>query len=162
MSATSRRTLIAYALATLVVALDQLSKAWVVSGLGLTRAASIEVWGPLRLTLVNNGGVSFGLLQSDSPIGRWGLTAFSLVVAIALAVWVRSVQRLPTVIAVGFIIGGAMGNVIDRVRFGTVVDFVDLQRLFFPWIFNVADSAISIGIAVLLLESMLLPGKAEA
>jgi signal peptidase II len=78
-------------------------------------------------------------------------------VAIALAVWARQVQRRFTAIALGLIVGGAIGNFVDRVRLGSVVDFVDATALHFPWVFNLADSAISIGIVLLLAESLFAP-----
>jgi signal peptidase II len=86
---------------------------------------------------------------------RWGFVAFSLVVAVLLAAWARRQARLLPAIGLGLIVGGAIGNAIDRARFGSVVDFIDVQQLgFFPWIFNVADSAITVGVVVLLLDSM--------
>jgi signal peptidase II len=107
--------------------------------------------------LVENPGVSFGMFQNDSNWARWLLAAFSLTVAGALGLWVRRAEKAFTGLAIGLIIGGAIGNLIDRVRNGVVVDFVDVTALYFPWVFNVADSAISIGIVLLLVESFLQP-----
>jgi signal peptidase II len=151
---------LAYSLATAVVLADQAAKAWIVGGLRLIPGLSLDVWGPLRLTLVQNRGVSFGLFQSDAPWTRWALAGFSLAVAAALAVWARRAERPLTGFCVGLIMGGAVGNLIDRVRSGSVVDFVDVQRLYFPWVFNVADSAITVGIVLLLAESLLSPRSA--
>jgi signal peptidase II len=137
-----------------IVILDQITKAWVLGSLDLGHRLSIAVWGPFRLTLVQNRGVSFGLLQSDSLWGRGALAGVSLAVVFALAIWVRRAGRIFTGLAIGLIMGGAVGNVIDRLRFGSVVDFVDGQRLYFPWVFNLADSAISAGIAFLLAETL--------
>ena len=81
--------------------------------------------------------------------------------AAALAVWVRRTDRLVLAVAVGLIMGGAVGNVIDRVRFGAVTDFLDFSRLWFPWVFNVADSAITIGVILLLWDSFF-PAKTAA
>lgn len=148
---------LAYGLTAIVVAADQAVKAWILGPARLTLGAPTPIWGPLRLTLVQNGGVSFGLFQSDAPWTRWALAAFSLIVAVALAVWVRRVAKPFTAVAIGLIIGGAVGNLIDRVRHGVVVDFVDVTALHFPWVFNVADSAITIGIVMLLAESFLAP-----
>ena len=78
----------------------------------------------------------------------------------ALAVWVRRVDRLILAVAVGLIMGGAVGNVIDRVRFGAVTDFLDFSRLWFPWVFNVADSGVSIGSTLLVWDLFLAPRKA--
>ncbi|HEY2481079.1 MAG TPA: signal peptidase II [Caulobacteraceae bacterium] len=157
MSLASRAGAFAYALATAVIVLDQAVKAWVLGGLGLAIGAPRPVWGPLRLTLVENPGVSFGLFQSDASWTRWALAAFSLIVAVALGLWARRAERPFTGLALGLIIGGAIGNFIDRVRIGVVVDFVDVTALYFPWVFNVADSAITVGIILLLLEGLLQP-----
>ncbi len=123
----------------------------------LLAGGSIDVLGPLRLTLVANRGISFGLFQSDAGLGRLALILFSVAVAVGLAAWVRRASRPLLAAAVGLIIGGALGNVADRVRIGHVVDFIDVQRLGFPWVFNIADSAINIGVALLLLESLFAP-----
>jgi len=162
MTGITRWGALAYGLAIAVVAADQAAKAWVVGGLRLIPGLSVDVWGPLRLTLVQNSGVSFGLFHGDAAWTRWALAGFSLVVAVALAIWARRAERPIAGLSVGLIMGGAVGNLIDRVRFGTVVDFVDVTRLHFPWVFNVADSAITVGIALLLAENLLWPRKAPA
>jgi len=105
--------------------------------------------------MVWNRGVSFGLFRADADLVRWILTIFSIAVAIALSIWVRKADRPMLSVGLGLVIGGAIGNAIDRIRFGAVVDFLDFQRLgFFPWVFNVADSAITIGVVFLLLDSL--------
>jgi signal peptidase II len=145
----------AYLLAALVVVLDQISKFWILNVFDLPLRTSVPVAGPFHLTMVWNRGVSFGLLRADVDVTRWALVAFSVIVAIFLAVWVRNTQRRLMAVALGLVIGGAVGNVIDRIRFGAVADFLDFSRLWFPWIFNVADSAITCGIALLLLDMLL-------
>jgi len=162
MTLVSRTGLLAYAIAVAVVIADQLVKAWVVGGLHLALGVPMSVWGPLRLTLVENRGVSFGLFQSDAPWTRWALAGFSLIVAFSLASWVRRADKPFTGLALGLIMGGALGNLLDRVRSGAVVDFVDVQALHFPWVFNVADSAITVGIALLLAESLFTPLRRPA
>jgi signal peptidase II len=157
MNLISRPAALAYVLAAAVVAVDQFVKTWIIDGLRLIIGVPRPVWGPLRLTLVENPGVSFGLFQNDSIWARWSLAAFSLIVALALGFWVRRAEKAFTGLAIGLIIGGAVGNLIDRVRNGVVVDFVDVTALYFPWVFNVADSAISVGIVLLLAESFLQP-----
>jgi signal peptidase II len=155
----SRLALIAYALAVTVIVADQALKYWVLEVFHLPERVSAPVAGPFWLSMVWNRGVSFGFLNADAEWTRWALSAFSIIVAGALAVWVRSVDRLILAIAVGLVIGGAVGNVIDRVRFGAVTDFLDFSRLMFPWVFNVADSAISIGSALLIWDLFLAPRK---
>ena len=145
----------AYAAAIAVVALDQISKAWIVATLGLVEGTSRPLLGPLHLTVVHNQGMSFGLLRG-SEWGRWLLTVFSAAVVVGLAVWARKAVRPLMAIGLGLIIGGAFGNnLIDRVRLGYVIDFIDVSRLYFPWVFNVADSAINVGVGLLLLDSFL-------
>jgi len=156
-----RLPLIAYTLAVAIIVVDQISKHWILNGIGLELRQSVEVLPFFKLSLVQNRGVSFGLFQS--PEGRetirWMLAAFSLIVAIGLIVWVRKAVKPLTAIAIGLIIGGALGNLVDRVRFGYVVDFLDFGGLHFPWVFNVADSGITIGVALLLAETLLTPDK---
>jgi signal peptidase II len=161
MSAVSKLGGAALALAAVIVAADQSVKNWVLNGLRLPDIGSVPVAGPLHWTMVWNDGVSFHLFASGHNAVRWVLAAFSIIVAAVLAGWVRKANRPLFALALGLVIGGAVGNVIDRIRFGAVVDFIDVTRIgFFPWVFNVADSAISIGIGCLLLD-MLLQDRAE-
>lgn len=149
---------IAYAIAAGVVALDQLTKFWVTVVLDLEYRPPIEVTSFFRLTMVHNQGVSFGLFKAHADTMRWILVAFSVLVVALLVGWARKVERKLTAVALGLIIGGAIGNNwIDRVRFGWVVDFLDFSGLHFPWVFNIADSAITVGVALLLLDSVLRP-----
>jgi signal peptidase II len=124
---------------------------------GLPERFSAPVAGPFYLTMVWNKGVSFGVLNIDAEWTRWVLSAFSLGVAGALAVWAWKVDRPILALAVGLIIGGAVGNAIDRVRLGAVTDFLDFTRLMFPWVFNLADSAISVGSVLLIWDLFLAP-----
>jgi len=142
-------------LAAVVVVLDQVTKAvaltHLIPGHPLVLA---DRW--LSLTLVMNPGLAFGLLGTVPPAWRWVVAALSIVALLVLA---RVALRvLPTggvtgVIAVGLIFGGAVGNLIDRARFGAVVDFVDVHWRTWHWpAFNLADSAISVGVALLALR----------
>ena len=145
----------AYTLAALVIAVDQAVKYWVVEVLHLQDTPTVPVLGPLHLTFVWNPGVSFGFLRADQAVARWGLVAFSLIVAALIVWWARRSHRILQALGYGLITGGAVGNAIDRARFGAVVDFIDVQRLgFFPWVFNVADSAITVGVILLLADSL--------
>jgi len=152
----------AFALAFAVIVADQAVKTWVLDVLRLQEGQSIAVLGPIHLTGVWNPGVSFGFLQAQHDLVRWLLVAFSIVVSIFLAAWVRRSERPLFAVAVGLLMGGAIGNVIDRIRIGAVADFIDASRLFFPWIFNVADSAISVGICLLLLDMLRQDGRERA
>ena len=142
----------AYGLALSIIVLDQLTKHWILFVYDLPARISEQVAGPFFLTMVWNQGVSFGLLRADDDLGRWLLVAFSVLVAIALAVWARRADRTMMALALGLVIGGAIGNAIDRARFGAVADFLDFSRLYFPWVFNIADAAISVGVVLLLID----------
>src|SRR5260221_8430118 len=155
----TRTGLYAYLLAVTVVVLDQVSKRWILDVLHLPDLGTVQVAGPFRLTFVQNVGVSFGFFGGGAEWTRWALAAFSLIVAIGLAIWARRIDRMVLAVSVGLVMGGAVGNLIDRVRVGWVVDFVDFQALRFPWVFNVADSAISVGVALLVLEGLFTPKK---
>ena len=153
---------IAYAIAIATLVLDQISKAWILSTLGTDPGASQPLLGPLHLTLVHNQGMSFGLFRG-SELSRWLLTAFSAAVVVGLAVWARKAAKPLMALGLGLIMGGAFGNnLIDRIRYGYVVDFIDVTRLHFPWVFNVADSGITVGVALLLLDSFLSEEKTLA
>ena len=152
-----RLALIAYVLAVIVIVSDQALKYWVLDVFRLPDRSPSPLAGPFWLTLVWNKGVSFGVLNIDAEWTRWVLSAFSLGVAAALAVWVWRVDRPVLALAVGLIIGGAVGNAIDRVRLGAVTDFIDVTRLWFPWVFNLADSAISVGSVLLIWDLFLAP-----
>ena len=145
---------LAYGLAVLTIVLDQLSKWWVLYVFDLPAKGSVQVGGPFSLTMVWNKGVSFGLLRAEQDLTRWALVVFSLVVAAFLAVWARKIEKPLLAIAVGLVMGGAVGNAIDRARFGAVADFLDFKALYFPWVFNIADSAITVGVVLLLLDSL--------
>jgi signal peptidase II len=150
--------LYALILAAAVVVLDQLSKWWVLNGLGLPERGQIPVLPFFRLTMVMNRGVSYGLLRAQTDVQRYLLVGAAAVVAIALIAWVRRADRPLFATAIGLVIGGALGNnLIDRLRIGEVVDFLDFSALGFPWVFNVADSAISVGVALLLFDSFFGP-----
>jgi signal peptidase II len=152
----------ALALAAAVVVADQAVKYWILQVLRLQEGQSLPLLGPIRLTGVWNPGVSFGFLQAQHELVRWLLAAFSVVVAVILAAWVRTAQRPLFAVAIGLVMGGAVGNVIDRIRIGAVADFIDASQLYFPWIFNLADSAISIGICLLLVDMLRQDGRNRA
>ncbi|HEY0104382.1 MAG TPA: signal peptidase II [Brevundimonas sp.] len=151
----SRLAVMAFVFALIVLVLDQATKAWVISGLDLREVSRVEIWPPIfNFSWVENRGVSFGLFGDGSA--RWFLSAFSIAVSGALGWWALRADRRLLITAIGLIMGGALGNVIDRVRFGFVVDFLDFSGTgVFPWVFNVADSAITVGVVLLILDSLL-------
>jgi signal peptidase II len=146
---------IALFVAVLTFGLDQVSKQWALNTLR-PAGSSIVLPGPVNLTLVFNFSNAFGLAPVSGELTRWGLAAFNLAVAAVLA-WVVVRRSTSRVIAAGlaFLIAGAIGNAIDRIRFGAVIDFIDASKLGFVWVFNVADASIDIGIGLLLLASLL-------
>jgi signal peptidase II len=146
------------ALVTLVA--DQASKLWLLNGFDLARKGVVKVTPFFDLVLAWNIGISFGWLQNDSQSAQIALMAVKIVAVIALAIWMaRSQTRLATV-ALGLIIGGAIGNGIDRLAYGAVVDFalfhIEIGGNTYNWyIFNLADVAIVAGVAALLYDSFL-------
>jgi lipoprotein signal peptidase len=139
--------------AALVLLADQASKWWVLNGLRLPELGSVEVLPVLNLTMVWNQGVTFGLLNQNSAWGPWVLAGVALAVVVGLALWMRRADRALVACALGAIAGGAVGNVIDRIRFGAVVDFIHAHAWGWSWyVFNVADAAIVCGVAVLILD----------
>lgn len=141
-------------LGALVLALDQASKIWVLGALGAARPA-IEVTSFLNIVLVWNRGISFGLFSRESDWQPWLLVGLSLVIVAGLLVWLRTARGLWTTLAIGLVAGGAAGNAVDRARLGAVVDFVDFHVAGWHFAaFNVADAAITCGVAVLLAVSL--------
>lgn len=133
-----------------VLALDQATKAVILA----TLAGPVEVTGFFNLVLVWNRGVSFGMLSAyDQP---WVLIALAVVIGVVLVVWLRREPRPLPRAAIWLVLAGALGNVIDRVRFGAVADFLDFHAGGWHWpAFNVADAAICIGAALLVLDGLL-------
>ena len=141
--------------AALVTVLDQLSK-WVVLVMVMDPPRIIPVTPFFNLILVWNRGVSFGFLgQASSDWVPWLLTALALAIMAVLAWWLRQATNRLMMLALGLVIGGALGNVIDRLRFGEVVDFLDFYIARFHWpAFNVADAAITVGAALILYDAL--------
>jgi signal peptidase II len=134
---------------------DQGLKLWIVWGLDLAGRGLIEVWPPyLTLRMAWNTGINFGLLAGGSEAVRWGLVALALAIAAWVWRWIaRGRQPPPARLAAGLLIGGALGNVVDRVAYGAVADFLNMSccGIENPYAFNVADIAIFAGAAGLVL-----------
>ena len=151
------RHVMAYAVAAAVFIGEQISK-WIVLGpLDLRTVGLIELLPIFDLRYTENHGISLGLFQASSDAMRWVLVAVTTAIAVGVAYWITREEKKWDQIALGLVLGGALGNILDRVRHGYVVDFADLHfgefRPFF--IFNVADAAISIGVVILLLRAIL-------
>ena len=141
--------------ALLVLLLDQASKWWILNGLHLPERGSVELLPVLNLTMVWNQGVTFGLFHQEGAAGPWLLAGVALCIVVALALWIRRAERPLIACALGAIAGGAVGNVLDRIRYGAVVDFVHAHAWGWSWyVFNVADAAIVCGVAVLFLDGL--------
>ncbi len=151
-----RRVLTGLLAALLVLGLDQASKDWVLHHIDLPDVGSIAILPFLSFTMVWNHGVTFGMLANFGALGEWLLAGVALVVVAVLFRWLLRAETWPVAVALGAIAGGAVGNVIDRLRFGAVVDFIHAHAWGYSWyVFNVADAAIVCGVATLLLDGML-------
>ena len=143
------------AVAAGVAVADQLVKWWL-TGVVAGAPQGIELTGFLNLVKVENRGISFGLF-GDGALPPWLLAAFAAAVAIALGVWLMRAEGRWLVLALGLIIGGAVGNIVDRLRFGAVADFLDFHIGAYHWpAFNLADASITVGIALLLIDALLI------
>jgi signal peptidase II len=148
------------ALAAATLAADQASKHLVASGFEAGTLHGAPLMPFLDLALRFNRGVSFSLLTQNGALGAALLTSFSLGVVAVLAIWLWRTKTMATAAGLGLIIGGALGNAIDRASAGAVVDFLDLHALgrhFF--VFNGADAAISAGVALLIVEGLFAEGR---
>jgi signal peptidase II len=149
-----RATRLGLVAALVVLALDQGSKYWILHVLDLPDLRQVVLLPVLNLTMVWNQGVTFGLLNG---VGSWShlvLSGVALAVVCALFVWLRRADNALAALAIGVIAGGAVGNVIDRVRYGAVVDFIHAHVGDWSWyVFNVADAAIVCGVVALIVES---------
>jgi len=160
-----------FGVALVVFILDQVVK-WAVTGpLGLNEIGDqLELLPIFTFSFVRNEGISLGLLNAANPVGRWMLVLLTSAIAIGVAVWIGREKNRTDQFALGMVLGGALGNILDRVRFGYVVDFADLHFRGIPeqlcpsfsdglcrpfLVFNVGDAAISIGVVILLLRAFL-------
>lgn len=142
------------ALAALVIALDQASKWWIVTVV-MNPPRVITLAPFLNVALTRNRGISFGLLRLEETWGPWLLSGLALVIAAWLFLWQRRARSRWISAAVGLIVGGALGNAVDRLDPRGVVDFIDLHAGAYHWpAFNLADSAITVGVAILIVEAL--------
>lgn len=138
-------------------AVDQAVKLWVLFGARLAETGPIALAPFAELRLIWNYGISYGFLQAESELGRWGLVAFSVVAVVALTVWMVRAESRVLAVSLGLVIGGAIGNAIDRAWWGAVVDYA---HLFLPdrsrswYVFNLADVWIVVGVVGLLYDSV--------
>ncbi len=145
---------LALTVAAAALVLDQASK-WAIEEFVMDPPRVIELTGFFNLVLVHNTGVSFGLFGEQTTWKPWALGALAVAVSGALLYWLRREPERFLALAVGLIVGGAMGNVVDRVRMGAVMDFLDFHLGTWHWpAFNLADSAITMGVAFLVFDGL--------
>jgi signal peptidase II len=150
----------AFVLALVVLLADQASKYWILERLDLPALGSLPLLPVLSFTYVENVGVSMGLFAAGTPLARWGLTILTAGIAAAVAVWITRERDPLDRLALGLILGGAVGNILDRIRFGHVTDFIHVHwQAWSFWVFNIADAAITIGVILLLVRALLPKGN---
>lgn len=148
--------IIGMCVAVISIALDQLSKNWLIGLLDGSGFSSIQVTGFFNLVMVWNHGVSFGMLSEPGTNVRYFLMAVAFTIVGMMSFWLYRCTSRMVAIAIGLVIGGAIGNVIDRVRFGAVADFLDFHLFGYHWpAFNVADASIFCGVTLLLWDGIL-------
>ena len=165
MSATWRNRVIGLLLAAAVFAVDQWLKHLVTGPLGLrAEGEHLDLLPIFDFTRTHNYGVSLGMFTATSPEMRWGLVGLTGLIALVVFTWLMRERKLADVVPLGLILGGALGNIRDRVFFGYVIDFADLHfGDFRPFlIFNVADAAISVGVAIMLVRALFMREKPAA
>lgn len=152
-----RNRTLAFVIAAIIFAADQLAKWIVIYPLGLQQKGVIHLLPFFDLRWVENRGVSMGFLTADTDTGRWLLVAMTAAISVGVLVWLWRERNRGDSVALSFVLGGALGNIVDRVRYGYVADFADLH--FGEWrpflVFNVADAAITIGVLLLLVRALL-------
>jgi signal peptidase II len=150
-----------------VVVADQATKLWLVYVFDLGSRGAVPLLPFFDLVLVENTGISYGLFPQQSALGQWMLLAIKMVAVVLLWIWLARVNSRLVAVALGLIIGGAVGNAIDRLAHGAVVDFVlfhvTTANIQFNWyVFNLADAAIVAGVAGVLYDSLIRPNAAKA
>ncbi len=156
-------------IAAIVLIADQASKNWVLYGLGFIECPAcrpVEVTSFFSLTMVWNEGISYGLFPASSDNERYLLIGFSLVMSVILTWWLARAETRWLALGLGLVVGGAVGNVIDRGLYGAVVDFFHFHAFGYSWyVFNVADAAIVLGVVAILIDAVFMgraSGGAEA
>ncbi|MCM8557632.1 signal peptidase II [Sphingomicrobium sediminis] len=153
----------AFAIALAIFIVDQVVKWWVINPLNLEARETIEIVGIFSLTWVENRGISLGLLQAGSETARWALVIGTAAIAAGVGYMITRPGEEGDRLGFAMILGGALGNIVDRTRFGYVVDYADLHfGEFRPfYVFNIADAAISIGVVLLLIRAFMPEKKAQ-
>ena len=149
-------SLLGLGVAALTIVADQLHKAWMLYVFNIGAKTPVAIAPFFDLVLVWNQGISSGLLPQQGELGRLGLVLFAIVASLALAVWLARQTSQLAAASIGLIIGGAIGNAIDRIAYGAVADFFSFHAFGFEWyVFNIADTAIVAGVLGLLYGSLI-------
>jgi signal peptidase II len=144
------------AVAVIGFLLDQVTKFLILFGLELEPADRLVLTPFADLVLTYNRGISYGLFPQDGELGRWTLVILSIAAAILFTIWMLCSRSVIVVLALGLLVGGALGNAVDRMVYGAVVDFVSLHAFGWHWyIFNLADAAIVAGVIGLLYDAII-------
>jgi signal peptidase II len=162
-----RQSALGLGVAVLTGVVDQASKLWLLDVFDLADRGRVAMTPVIDLVVTWNAGISYGLLQQQSPVGMWALLAFKVAAVVFLWIWLARASSRLTAVALGLIIGGALGNAIDRLHWPGVMDFVlfhvETAAFSFRWyVFNLADAAIVAGVAGLLYDSLGVKGAPKA
>ena len=150
-----------FAVAALTLALDQGNKLWLMDVFGIDQRQPVSLTPFLDVVMARNPGISYSLLSAHGAAGRWGLFAFAALATVALSGWLWRTRTRAVAVGLGLILGGALGNAVDRFSYGWVADFYYFHLGAFRWyVFNLADVAITLGVVLLLIDS-LFPAAAQ-
>ena len=156
----SAAAILGFSAALITLILDQATKLYTLFVYDLPLKEPVEFGPFINLIVVWNRGISYGLFQQDGDLGRWVLIVVSILAAIGLSIWIRRTKAKLLATSLGLIVGGAIGNVIDRLAYGAVFDFIQFHIGDWSWyVFNVADAAIVAGVVGLLYDSFVLEGR---
>ncbi|WP_370644862.1 signal peptidase II [Microvirga sp. ACRRW] len=156
----STAAILGFSAALITLVLDQVTKLYTLFVYDLPLKEPVEFAPFINLIVVWNRGISYGLFQQDGDLGRWVLIVVSILAAIGLSIWIRRTKAKLLALSLGLIVGGAIGNVIDRLAYGAVFDFIQFQVGNWSWyVFNVADAAIVAGVIGLLYDSFVLEAR---
>lgn len=149
-----------FLVAVLTLALDQGNKLWLIHVYDIAARQPVHLAPAMDIVFAKNPGISYSLLSAHSPAGRWALVGFTVLATLLIGLWLwRTTTRL-VALSLGLILGGALGNAIDRFSYGWVADFYYFHIGSFHWyVFNLADVAIVVGVVCLMLDSLFLAGK---
>ncbi len=159
-SGLSAAAILGFSAALITLILDQGTKLYTLFVYDLPLKEPVEFAPFINLIVVWNRGISYGLFQQDGDLGRWVLIVVSILASIGLSIWILRTQVRLLAASLGLIVGGAIGNVIDRLAYGAVFDFIQFHVGTWSWyVFNVADAAIVAGVVGLLYDSFFLEGR---